>query len=64
MLRVDLGRTGLVVLAIVFGLLAGEDLLIYLNRGTLPAIEFLLIDVLVLGIIIVAITEARRRQPP
>lgn len=63
-MKAPLGRTGIVVLVIAIVLLLGEDLLILYNSGVVPAIEFLLLDVLVIAILAIAIREARRRNPP
>jgi hypothetical protein len=63
-MNAPLGRTGIVVLVIASVLLLGEDLLILYNTGVLPAIEFLLLDIVVIGILAIAIREARRRIPP
>ncbi len=60
----DLGRTGKIVIVIVFGLLAGENLFIWLNSGVIPAIEFLLLDALVVVIVAAVIIGARRHQLP
>jgi hypothetical protein len=40
--------------------LVGEDLLIWHRSGALPAIEFLLLDALVVGVLAAAIYQARR----
>lgn len=63
-MNVPLGRTGIVVLLIAIVLLLGEDLLIFYNSGAIPAIEFLLLDVVVIVILAIAIREARRRKLP
>lgn len=59
-----LGRTGTALLIIVIVILLGENIFIYYNSGVLPAIEFLLFDALVIGILAIGIREARRRTPP
>ena len=64
MIGESLGRTGIVVLLIAIAILGGENLLIFLNSGALPAIEFLLFEAVVIAILAIAIREARRRRPP
>lgn len=63
-MRGSLGRTGTAVLIIAIILLLGEDLLIFYNSGAIPALEFLLLDALVIAILFVAIQVARRHRPP
>lgn len=41
-----------------------EDILIWLNTGALPAIEFFIGIVIVLSILALAIREARHHPPP
>ena len=55
-----LGRTGSALLLFVAVVLVGEDLLIWHRSGALPAIEFLLLDALVVGVLAAAIYQARR----
>ncbi|MGM0372569.1 MAG: hypothetical protein ACQEQJ_08720 [Halobacteriota archaeon] len=64
MIRNTLGRAGIALLVIVFLVLFVEDILIWHNSGTLPGIEFLLLDVAVLAVLALAIREVRRRNPP
>jgi len=62
--RPFLGRSGIAIVVIVTILLFIEDLLILINTGTMPAIKFLLLDLMVLGILVAAIYEARRHYIP
>lgn len=63
-MRGSLGRTGKAILIIAVVLLLSEDLLIFYNSGTIPALEFLVLDALVIAILFVAIQVARRHRPP
>ena len=56
-----LGRSGIVLLLFVAVILVGENLLIWSRSGVLPAIEFLLLDIVVLGVLAAAVYQARRR---
>jgi len=64
MVDLHIGRHGVVLLAILFLLLGIEDILIWLNSGEIPAIEFFLGLVLVLAVIAGAIYEAEHFRPP
>lgn len=57
------GRTGAIVLLVVFALLVVEDVLIRLNRGIVPGIEFFLASVLVAVVLAYVINTALRHDP-
>ena len=58
-MRLRIGRTGAVIVLLVFLLLAAEDMLIWVNGGVIPGIEFFLAALLVVGLFVVAILQAR-----
>ena len=64
MVELEIGRHGVLILLILFLLLGFEDILIWVNQGIMPAIEFFLAMVLVLGVIMFALREANRHKPP
>lgn len=64
MVDVHIGRHGVILLVLLFVLLAFEDVLVWLNSGTLPAAEFFVGLLLVLGVVTFAIWEANLHPPP
>lgn len=60
----DIGKHGVILLVLVFLLRGIEDILIWLNTGALPAIEFFIGIVIVPSILALAIREARHHPPP
>lgn len=64
MVELHIGRHGVVLLVLLFVLMAAEDALIWLNSGTVPAIEFFVGLVLVLGVMALAVLEANLHPPP
>lgn len=64
MVELDIGKHGVILLVLVFLLMGIEDILIWLNTGALPAIEFFIGIVIVLSILALAIREARHHPPP
>lgn len=64
MVDLDIGRHGLVILLILFAVLGAEDVLIWVNSGVVPAVEFFLATLLVLIVVAVAIRESMRHAPP
>jgi predicted ferric reductase len=64
MADIDIGTHGVVLLAILFVLLTAEDILIWVESGTVPAFEFFIALVLVVGVFAVAVREANRHPPP
>ncbi|QCC50714.1 hypothetical protein [Halapricum salinum] len=64
MVDLHIGRHGVILLAILFVILGFEDVLVWLNSGDLPAIEFFVGLILVLAVIAGAIYEAEQYRPP
>lgn len=64
MVDVHIGRQGVILLVILFILLAFEDILIWMNTGTIPAAEFFVAMLLVLGVVALALWEANLHPPP
>lgn len=64
MVDLHIGKHGVILLALLFVILAFEDVLIWFNRGEVPAIEFFVGLVLVLAVIAAAIYEAELYRPP
>lgn len=63
-MNLRIGRTGLLIVLAVFLILVAEDVLIWINSGLIPGLEFFLASLLVVGVFILAIREARRHRPP
>ena len=57
------GRTGAIVLLVVFLILAVEDAIIWFSAGVVPGIEFFLALLVVLAVWYVAIRNARKNPP-
>lgn len=64
MVEIHIGRHGVILLVLLFLLLASEDILIWVNSGTVPAIEFFAGLLLVLAVVTLAIWEANQHPPP
>lgn len=64
MVELDIGKHGVILLVLLFLVMGIEDILIWLNTGALPAIEFFIAIVIVLSILALAIREARHHPPP
>ncbi|WP_255196668.1 hypothetical protein [Halorarius litoreus] len=64
MVEVNIGRHGVILLVLLFAILAFEDVLVWINSGTLPAVEFFVGLLLVLGVVAFAIREANLHPPP
>ncbi|MFB6171941.1 MAG: hypothetical protein ABEJ23_05355 [Haloarculaceae archaeon] len=64
MVELQIGRHGVVLLIFMFLLLGAEDILVWLNSGDLPAAEFFVGMLVVLGVILLAIREAIQHPPP
>lgn len=60
----NIGRTGLIIVLVVFLLLAIEDILIWLNSGVLPGIEFLIAALLLAGLFLMGINQVRNQRYP
>ena len=58
MVDLHIGRHGVIILLVVFLLLAAEDILIWINAGVIPAVEFWFAMAIVLVIVALAIHEA------
>lgn len=63
MVDFQIGRHGVILLVALFLLLGMEDILIWVNTGTLPAIEFFVAMFLVLGVFALAVREAVLHPP-
>jgi hypothetical protein len=63
MVEPDVGRHGLAILLVLFVILGVEDVLVWLNSGTVPGIEFFLAALLVVAIAAAAIRESSRHAP-
>lgn len=59
-----IGRTGLILVFVVFLLLAVEDVFIWLNRGVVPGIEFFVASLILVGLLVLAINQVRRERFP
>lgn len=64
MVEIHIGRHGLYLLVLLFVILGAEDVLIWVNSGALPGIEFFAGALLVLAVFALAIHEARLHPPP
>jgi hypothetical protein len=64
MVELDVGRTGVAILVLLFLLLTAEDLLVWINAGSVPGIEFFLGAAVVLVVAFFAIRQARSHPPP
>lgn len=64
MVEFRIGRHGVVLLVLLFVILGSEDVLIWLNTGSLPAIEFFVGMLLVLVVVALAVHEAVLHPPP
>ncbi|WP_410767160.1 hypothetical protein [Haloferax sp. DFSO60] len=64
MVNFHIGRGGVVIILLLFLLLELEDILIWVNTGSLPAIEFFVATIIVLGVVAFAIREAVAHPPP
>lgn len=59
----SVGRTGALIVVLIFGLLAAEDAFIWMNSGTVLGIEFFVAGVLALFLIGAGMWEARQHPP-
>lgn len=57
-----IGRTGALIVVLVFLRLAAEDILIWVNSGVIPGTESSLAALLVVGLFVVAILQARSHR--
>lgn len=62
-LDLDIGTTGVVLLALLFLIFGTEDLLIWVNDGVVPGLEFFVGLLVLLAATLLAIREARRHPP-
>ena len=63
-MNLQIGRTGLLIVLAIFLLLVAEDVLIWVNSGVIPGVEFFLASLLVVVVFFLAIREAGRHPPP
>jgi len=64
MVQLNIGRRGVLLLVLLFVVMGIEDILIWLNTGEVPTIEFFVGMVIVLTVFALAIREANRHPPP
>lgn len=64
MVEFRIGRHGVILLVLLFLLLAGEDILIWVNTGAVPSLEFFVGMVVVLAVVALALREAISHPPP
>jgi hypothetical protein len=64
MVDLEIGRHGVILLVILFLIFGLEDILIWINRGELPAVEFFVGLILVLALVAWAVREAQLHPPP
>lgn len=64
MVELHIGKHGVVLLILLFLLLGLEDVLVWVNSGTVPAVEFFVGLLLVLGVAAFAVREATLHPPP
>ena len=62
-MELDIGRNGAIVLLVVFALLAIEDVLIFLNEGTVPGLEFFAASLVVLAVLAYVIKASLEHYP-
>lgn len=62
--EIQIGRHGAIFLALLFVILTAEDILIWIRSGAVPALEFFIALLLVLGVVALAIREANLHPPP
>lgn len=63
-MRLRIGRTGALLVLLVFLLLAVEDVFVWLNGGAVPGIEFFVAAVLVVVLLVAGVFEAQQHPPP
>lgn len=63
MVDLRIGVHGLIILLVVFLLLGLEDILIWINSGVIPGVEFLIATFIVVIVFALAIREANVRSP-
>lgn len=64
MVQLKIGRHGVLLLVLLFVIMGIEDILIWLNTGEVPIIEFFAGMVIILTVFALAIQEANRHPPP
>lgn len=64
MVDIDVGWAGAGLLVLVFLLLGAEDVVVWLNGGAVPGVEFFVVAVLVVAVLALAIRRARANPPP
>jgi len=64
MVQLNIGRRGVLLLVLLFVVMGMEDILIWLNTGEVPTIEFFVGMVIVLTVFALAIRELKRHPPP
>ncbi|AFK21279.1 hypothetical protein E6P09_17065 (plasmid) [Haloferax mediterranei ATCC 33500] len=62
-MELDIGRTGVAILLVLFLILGVEDVYVWTVSGVVPGIEFFVALVFVLVIAFIAIREAREHPP-
>lgn len=64
MFSLKMGRNGVLILLFVFILLGAEDVLIWVNSGIVPGVEFFIAMLLILVVFAIAIRQAIAHPPP
>ena len=64
MVELHIGKHGVALLILLFLFLGLEDVLVWVNSGTVPAVEFFVGLLLVLGVAAFAVREATLHPPP
>ncbi|MFC7201981.1 hypothetical protein ACFQJC_00490 [Haloferax namakaokahaiae] len=64
MVNLHIGKHGALLVVFLFFLLEFEDILIWVNTGSTPAIEFFVASLVVLGVVVFAVREAVAHPPP
>jgi len=64
MVDLHIGRHGILILLVLFLIMGLEDILVWMNSGVIPGLEFLIAAVIVLAVVVLAIRQANRHPPP
>lgn len=64
MADLQIGRHGVILLVVLFLLLAAEDVLIWVESGVVPGVEFFLASLVVGATMAYVIREVQKYEPP
>lgn len=64
MVDLRIGRHGVIIILVLFLTFAIEDILIWINRGAVPGIEFFVASIVLLVVFAILIRDARNHRPP